>query len=337
VISGRAASEFIAWFRLLENDETASTSLVARPFPLLDIICRTCSLCRRRLRARRPTIAQERRAEPIPTAKAMVTARPDVVRVSFFFMQLFAPAVAEKQRSPGAQDAIAVMVGMQVTVVPPCIEHADVDFMLVTEHTSVPVVEPAVVCVLLSVLEVLVVLSVVVVDDGVAVVEEAAADAEVESKVVCAAVLEGSLVVVASVVFAVVFPVVFVVVFAVVFALVEDGVSVDESALFFKSSLSSAPVSSLQSRANHTAPTVASALEHPPPIKHSSMSSNRLRSTFALRYSDIDLEQPQVVLETSSSISFCAHFVPVAETIAAVANSAWRKDRIVAEKQVEEG
>lgn len=268
-------------------------------------------------------IAQEKMAEPIPAAKAMVTTRPDVVRVSFFFMQLFAPAVGEKQRSPGAQDVIAVTVGVQVTVVPACIEHADVDFVLVTMQTSVPVADAAVV-VVLSVLEVLVVLSVVVVEEGDVVVEEAAADAEVESEVVVAAAVEGSLVVVASVVFAVVSPVVL----AVVFALVEDPDSV-VSALFFKSSLSSVPVSSLQLRANHTAPTVAPASEQPPVIKHFSISSNRSRSTFAPRHSEIDLEHPQVVLETSSSMSFCAHFVPVEETIAAVANSA-RKERIMA-------
>jgi hypothetical protein len=177
----------------------------------------------------------------------------------------------------------------------------------------------------LSVLEVLVVLSVAVVEDGDAVVEEAAADAEVDSEVVVAAA-EGSLVVVASVVFAVVLPVVL----AVVFASVKDPVPVAESALFFKSSRSSAPLSSLQSRANHTAPTVASASEQPPATKHFSISSNRPRLTFAPRHSEIDLEQPQVVLETSSSISVCVHFVPFAETIAAVANSARRKERIVA-------
>jgi hypothetical protein len=268
-------------------------------------------------------IAQEKIAEPIPAAKKIVTTRPDVVRVSFFFMQLSAPAVAEKQRSPGAQDAIAVTVGMQVTVVPACTEHADVDFVLVTMQTSVPVADAADV-VVLSVFEVLVVLSVVIVEEGDVVVEEAAADAEdeVESEVVvAAAAVEGSLVVVVSVVFAVVLPI--------VLASVEDLDSV-VSALFFKSSLSFVPVSSLRLRANHTAPTVASGSEQPPVIKHFSISSNRSRSTFAPRHSEIDLEHPQVVLETSSSMWFCAHFVPVAETIAAVANSARRMERIVA-------
>jgi hypothetical protein len=47
-------------------------------------------------------------------------------------MQELAPAVGEKQRRPGAHDWIAVVVGMQVTVVPAEIEHAEVDFILVT-------------------------------------------------------------------------------------------------------------------------------------------------------------------------------------------------------------
>ena len=72
------------------------------------------------------------RAAPIPPAKRMVTMRPEVVRLSCFFMQLLAPAVGEKQSIPAAHDWMAVMVGMQVTVVPAWIEHADVDFMLVT-------------------------------------------------------------------------------------------------------------------------------------------------------------------------------------------------------------
>lgn len=40
--------------------------------------------------------------------------------------------MGEKHSIPGAQDWIAVVVGMQVTVVPAWTEHADVDFMLVT-------------------------------------------------------------------------------------------------------------------------------------------------------------------------------------------------------------
>ena len=39
---------------------------------------------------------------------------------------------------------------------------------------------------------------------------------------------------------------------------------------------------------------------------------------------------PQVVLEIRSLISFCAHFFPDAETIAAPTESARRKDRIMA-------
>jgi hypothetical protein len=77
-------------------------------------------------------MAQARSAAPMPPAKTMVTTRPEVVRLSCFFMQELAPAVGEKQRRPGAQDWIAVVVGMQVTVVPAEIEHAEVDLILVT-------------------------------------------------------------------------------------------------------------------------------------------------------------------------------------------------------------
>jgi hypothetical protein len=63
-------------------------------------------------------MAQERKAIPIPPPKTMATMRPEVVRWSSFFMQLLAPAVGVKQRRPGAQDCMAVTVGVQVTVVP---------------------------------------------------------------------------------------------------------------------------------------------------------------------------------------------------------------------------
>jgi hypothetical protein len=163
----------------------------------------------------------------------------------------------------------------------------------------------------LSELVVLVELSVLlelseVVEDGAAAVEEAAADAELESEVVVASTLVA--------VFA--FDEVFFALF--VFVL---------SSLFLKSSRS-APVSKRHSCTNKTACSAAFVSEHPPPTKHCSISSCDSRSTFLLRHAVIDFEHPQVVRETSSLISFCAHFVPVAETIAAPASSA-RKDRIV--------
>jgi hypothetical protein len=120
-----------------------------------------------------------------------------------------------------------------------------------------------VVDVVLSVLEVVEVSLVVVAE--VAVVEEAAADGSVDvdkSEVVDASTLEGAVVVDCSVVFASVLPVVFASV-------------VDESALFFNSSCSSAAFSSWHSCANQTAPTAASASEHPPPTKHFSISPRR--------------------------------------------------------------
>jgi hypothetical protein len=46
-------------------------------------------------------------------------------------MHEFAPAVGEKQRSPGAQDDVAVTVGRQENVLPWLTEHADVAKVLV--------------------------------------------------------------------------------------------------------------------------------------------------------------------------------------------------------------
>jgi hypothetical protein len=106
-------------------------SLPDRPFPLLAIIWRTCSLCLLRLRARRPIIDQEMMAARVPPTNMMVTMRPDVVSLSSFFMHEFAPAVGEKQRSPGAQDDVAVTVGRQENVLPWLTEHADVAKVLV--------------------------------------------------------------------------------------------------------------------------------------------------------------------------------------------------------------
>jgi hypothetical protein len=76
-------------------------------------------------------IAQEMMAERMPPTKTMAITRPDVVRLSSFFMQLFAPAVGEKQRSPGAQDETAVTVGRQEIVLPALTEHAEVCTVLV--------------------------------------------------------------------------------------------------------------------------------------------------------------------------------------------------------------
>lgn len=170
------------------------------------------------------------------------------------------------------------------------------------------------VLVALVVLVVLVELSVLlelsaVVEGGAAVVEGAAVDAGLLSEVVVAS----ARVVCASV--------------EVVFALSVFG----PSALFLRSSRSFATVSEWHPCANRTTCSVASVSEHPPSTKHCSISSNDSRSTFLPRHAVIDFGHPQVVLKTSSLISFCAHFVPDAETIAAPANST-RMDRIVARK-----
>jgi hypothetical protein len=173
--------------------------------------------------------------------------------------------------------------------------------------------------VVLSVLVVpsVVVLSAEVVEEGAAVVEEGAAVVDEASEVVVASAL---VVVFASA--------------AVVFALV---VLVFVACLFLKSSRSSARLSLWHSCANITASTAAFTPEHPPPTKHCPISSNDSRSTPLPRHAVIDFEHPQFVLETSSLRLFCAHSVPDAETIAAPAKSARRKDRIVASETVEKG
>jgi hypothetical protein len=155
-----------------------------------------------------------------------------------------------------------------------------------------------------------VVLSAEVVEEGAAVVEEGAADVDNSSEVIVASAL--------AVVFAFV---------AVVFTLVS---LVFVACLFLKSSRSSAPLSLWHSCANVTASTAAFTPEHPPPTKHCSISSKDSRSTPLPRHAVIDFKRPQVVLETSSLRLFCAHSIPDAETIAAPAKSARRKDRILA-------
>jgi hypothetical protein len=204
----------------------------------------------------------------IPAANAMVTTSPEVVRVLFFFMQV-AGVAAElaKQMRPGAQEPMAVTVGMQLCVFPAETKHIDVGFVVVTEHNRVPVVIASVVAVVVEAVVVLeVVLSLVVeetvVDEAVVLSEEVV----VLSAVVLAAALEG-VVVVFAVVLAVVAALV---VFAVVFAVVESASVVVAaaaasvvSALFLKSSFPSA-TSSWHYFANHIAPTAASVSSHPP-------------------------------------------------------------------------
>jgi hypothetical protein len=205
----------------------------------------------------------------IPVANAMVTTSPEVVRVLSFFMQV-AGVAAElaKQRRPGAQEPMAVTVGMQLCVFPALsTKHIEVDFVVVTEHASVPVVIAAVVAVVVEAVVVLeVVLSLVVEETVVLEAEVVLSELVVLSAVVLAAALEG-VVVVFAVVLAVVAALV---VFAVVFAVVESASVVEAaaaasvvSALLLKSSFSSA-TSSWHSFANHIAPTAASDSSHPP-------------------------------------------------------------------------
>lgn len=203
----------------------------------------------------------------IPVANAMVTTSPEVVSELSFFMQV-AGVAAElaKQRKPGAQEPMAVTVGMQLCVFPAETKHIDVDFVVVTEHSRVPVVIASVVAVVVEAVVVLeVVLSLVVeeaVVDKVVVLSE---EVVVLSAVVLAAALEGVVVVFADVLSVVASLVVFAV-FAVVesaSAVVAVAAAVVVSALLLKSSFSSA-TSSWHSFVNHIAPAAASLSSHPP-------------------------------------------------------------------------
>jgi len=191
----------------------------------------------------------------IPAPKAMVTTSPEVVRVLFFFMQVAGVATElAKQRKPGAQEPMAVTVGMQLCVFPAETKHIDVDFVVVTEHNRVPVVIAAVVAVVVEAVVVLEVVLSLVVEEAVVLEAVVLSEVVVLSVVVLAAALEG-VVVVLAVVLAVVAALV---VFAVVFAVVESDSVV--SALLLKSSFPSA-TSSWHSFANHIAPK---AVSHPP-------------------------------------------------------------------------
>ena len=204
----------------------------------------------------------------IPVAKAMVTTRPDVVRGLSLFMQV-AGVAAElgKQMRPGAQELMAVTVGMQLCVCPAETKHIEVGFMVVTEHASVPVVIAAVVAVVVEEVVLEVVLSPVVEETVVLEAEVVLSEVVLLSTVVLGVVLEGAVVVSVFVLA----EVSALVIFALVFAVVEPVSVVDcaaaasvLSALLLKSSFSSA-TSSLHSFANHIAPTAASDSSHPPP------------------------------------------------------------------------
>lgn len=172
------------------------------------------------------------------------------------------------QRFPAAQVATRVVVATQPSVLPALTEHIEVWTVFVVEQRRVPVVVTALVPVVEE-LELVVVEEAVVDDAVVAVVDVVFESDVVESVVVEAAALEGAAVLEAAAVDSVVSAVVdFAVVFAVVFSSVvvaeSDFVS-DESALLLKSTRSSScRTSARYSCANHNAPTVASAFEHPP-------------------------------------------------------------------------
>ena len=250
----------------------------------------------------------------IPTAKTIVTIRPEVVRWSSFFMQIGSPAVFVVHKLPAAQVPIAVIVGVQPIVSPLDIEQTDVDTTFVVEQRSVPVVVAAVVEPVvvgwLDVVELSLVVDEAVVS-VVAVVEAAAEEAE-ESEVVVASVLEGAVVEAAA--DSVVFSVVFALVLAVFFSVVAASVVPVDSSLLLSSSGTSDSSYPLHSCANHIAPIVASASEQPPSMKHSLISSNLSKSTFAPRHLEIKLLSPQEFLLARSSKLSWAHWLVVAET-----------------------
>jgi hypothetical protein len=200
---------------------------------------------------------------PPKTIPMMIPPTPTVLSI---FRQVLSPLLFTVQRSPGTQDAVAIITVEQEIVLPPLTEQADVWIVLVVEQRSVPVVvtlvplvveevEPVVVEVVAAAVEA----AVLPVEVVVAVALEAAAAEE--------AAAVDSVVVAADVVFAVVLAVVF-------FSVVVSDVSVAESdfmsvesALLLNSIRSSFPCTSARySCANHTAPTVASAFGHPPAI-----------------------------------------------------------------------
>lgn len=152
----------------------ASTSF---PRPELALAKRAaCSALRPLFLSCNPTATNAVIAATRPTEKAIVTTSPDVVSELSRFMQTSADDVEVKQMIPGAQDAIRVVVAVQV-VLPPEVEQIEVDFVLVVEQMRLVVLVPVVV---LPVVVELVVESEVVEE---AVVDEAVVDEAVEAVV----------------------------------------------------------------------------------------------------------------------------------------------------------
>ncbi len=159
---------------------------------------------------------------------------------------------------PGAQWEMAVVVGIQVIVLPAETEHIVVETVFVVEQTRGPVViAEAAEVVPVEVVELSLVVEVVE-SEVVVEVSEVVVVSSVEVvgvEVVVTFVIFGAEVVATGVVV-----VVFLVFFGVVVA---TGVSVAVSCLFLRSSRSDPAQSALQSRKNHSASTAASAFEHP--------------------------------------------------------------------------
>jgi len=197
-------------------------------------------------------------------------------------------------------------------------KHIDVDLVLVTEQVRGPVVLAD--CAVAVDVALVLSLDVLVVEEAVLSVEDAdVVDSVVASDVVVASVEDGAVV---EVVFA---DAVLLVVFLVVVfpsVVVSSAVVSSSSCLLFNSSNPAR-----QSNVNQTASAVASAIEHPPETRQSSISSRRDRSRFPCKHCEITLLAPQDIRATRSSRLLWAH--PVAETTAAETNIANTVERMV--------
>jgi len=122
---------------------------------------------------------------------------------------------------------------------------------------------------------------------------------------------------------AVVFSEVAVVAFVSSEAVVAVAAAVEESFLFFKSTLPFSSISfafTLHSCANQTAEIKESAASHPPPMKHCSIWSKLSRLTSAARHFAMEKSSPQEFVMARES-KLCKQPSSAAESTAAVANS----------------
>jgi hypothetical protein len=257
--------------------------------------------------------------------KTIVTATPEGVRWSSFFMQIGEPAESVVQRFPAAQVATGMSVEVQPIVSPMSVplvitEQTFVETIFVVEQIKVDELDDEPVDVVALELELEVVVVMLLVEDAVLAVEDIDVEVE-ESVVVVASVDEGDEEVVedtAAVVFVV--EVLLAVLFPVAAADVES-----VAALLLSSPRPSGSSYVWQSRANHVVSIIASAIVHPAAMKHCSISSNRSRSISVERHLEANMLSPQKDPATSPSILSRIHCVPFADTNAAEVVSRLRR------------